>query len=93
MTEYVGYVYILCGTGGCLCDPTKISNIREVGEEVDERTGLRVIHSRYDYQYDRQFRQKMTHDVFVPAERGYDFAEEVRLALEERAQPDWVDPV
>lgn len=84
-----GYVTVLTGSGESILDPRKVSLIRKVGETVEEGTGRSLV--QYKYAYDCGDRGRVEHDVFVPADREYDFADEIAAALAERSAPGWVD--
>ena len=89
MASIPGYVSVLTGSGESILDPRKVSLIRKMGETIEEGTGRRLI--QYKYTYDYGHRGHLEHDVFVPADREYDFAGEVAAALAERSAPGWVD--
>lgn len=89
MMTIPGYVCVLTGNGESVLDPRKVSRIRREAEAVEDGTGRPLVH--YKYTYDYGDRGRLEHDVFVPADREYDFADEIAAALAERAAPGWVD--
>jgi len=89
MMAIPGYVCVLTGNGESIVDPRKVSRIRKLGETVEEGTGRHLV--EYAYSYDYGDRGCLEHHVFVPADREYDFADEIASALAERAAPGWVD--
>lgn len=89
MVSIPGYVTVLTGSGDCTLDPRRVSLIRKMGETIDKGTGRPLTHYRYTYDYGD--RGGLEYDVFVPADREYDFADEVAAALAERSIPGWVD--
>ena len=89
MISIPGYVTVLTGSGESILDPCKVSLIRKMGETIEEGTGRPLTH--YKYTYDYGDRGRLEHDVFVPADREYDFADEIAAALAERSAPGWVD--